>query len=230
MGYVVAAVWTFRVLRALTRWLDSPEGRRMMEEIASTVRGLLRGAMDWMRAGYPDHFSRSWRVAELVSRVGGPKTDSSRRPASSSVAPAPALPMWRSKGPSQIRVFIVDDIRETGDNLAKLIGFESDMKVVGVARGGAEALRTAAATHPDIVLMDMNMPVMDGITATEVLTEMPGWKAPVVMMSIRDGEKYLRAALLAGARGYLVKPFSADEFIGFIRELHRLEKAARVVN
>src|SRR5438445_6997375 len=123
MGYVVATVWTFRVLLALTRWLDSPEGRRMMEEIASTVRGLLRGEMDWMRAGYRAHFSRSWRVAELVSRVGGPVPDSSRRPASSSVAPAPAMPMWRSKGASQIRVFVVDDHEETGDNLAKLIGF-----------------------------------------------------------------------------------------------------------
>ena len=182
-----------------------------------------------MRAGYRAHFSRSWRVAELVSRVGGPVPDSSPRPASSSVAPAPAMPTWRSKGLSQIRVFIVDDIRETGDNLAKLIGFESDMKVVGVARGGAEALRTVAATHPDIVLMDMNMPVMDGITATEVLTEMPGWKAPVVMMSIQDGENYRRGALLAGARGYLVKPFSADEFIGFIRQVHRLETAARTL-
>jgi CheY-like chemotaxis protein len=230
MGYVVAAVWTFKILRALGQWLDSPEGRRIMEEIASTVRGLLRGAMERMRAGYRAHFSQSWRAAELVSRVGGPRTGSSRRSASSSVAPAPALPMWRSNGPSQIRVFIVDDIRETGDNLAKLIGFESDMKVVGVARDGAEAVRTAAATHPDIVLMDMNMPVMDGITATEVLTEMPGWKAPVVMMSIRDSENYRRCALLAGARGYLVKPFSADEFIGFIREVHRLETATRVVN
>jgi CheY-like chemotaxis protein len=230
MGYAVAAVWTFKMLRSLGRWLEPPDGKQTIDDVATAIRGVLRLAIEGVRAGYRAHLSQSWRVAKLVSRVGGPVTDSSEMTASSSVAPAQVLPIWRSKGPSQIRVFIVDDHTETRDNLAKLIGFESDMKVVGVARGGAEALRNVAGTHPDVVLMDMNMPVMDGLMATEVLTEMPGWKAPVVMMSIRDSERYRRAALRAGARGYLVKPFSADEFIGFIREVHRLENAARVVD
>ena len=104
------------------------------------------------------------------------------------------------------------------------------MKVVGIAHDGAEALRIAPAARPDVVLMDICMPVMDGITATEVLTRMPGWKAPVVMMSVQDHQDYKRRALIAGARGYLVKPFSADEFIGFIRQVHKLEAAVRVLN
>jgi chemotaxis response regulator CheB len=67
----------------------------------------------------------------------------------------------------------VDDIEETRVNLAKLIGFEPDLQVVGIARDGAEALRVAPAARPDIVLMDIYMPVMD---ATNALTRMPGWK------------------------------------------------------
>jgi pilus assembly protein CpaE len=78
--------------------------------------------------------------------------------------------------------------------------------------------------------MDVMMPMMDGITATEVLTELPGWKAPVLVMSVQGDQDYRSRALAAGARGYLVKPFSAEEFIGFIREVHALEANVRVLN
>jgi MinD-like ATPase involved in chromosome partitioning or flagellar assembly/CheY-like chemotaxis protein len=129
-----------------------------------------------------------------------------------------------------IRVFIVDDIKDTCTSLARLIGFETDMKVVGIAHDGAEAIRLAPAARPDVVLMDVMMPMMDGITATEVLTELPGWKAPVLVMSVQGDQDYRSRALAAGARGYLVKPFSAEEFIGFIREVHALEASVRVLN
>ena len=69
----------------------------------------------------------------------------------------------------QIRVLIVDDIPETRDHLAKLLGFESDIEVVGRGRVRREALELAATMRPDVVLMDINMPDMDGITATEKL-------------------------------------------------------------
>ena len=68
----------------------------------------------------------------------------------------------------QIRVLIVDDILETRDHLTKLLGFEKDVEVVGAAASGAEALEMAAKLLPDIVLMDINMPEMDGIAATEL--------------------------------------------------------------
>ena len=65
-----------------------------------------------------------------------------------------------------IRVLIVDDIPETRDHLTKLLGFEGDMEVVGSAASGAEAIELATQLSPDIVLMDINMPDMDGIAAT----------------------------------------------------------------
>ena len=91
----------------------------------------------------------------------------------------------------QIRVLIVDDIPETRDHLSKLLGFESDIEVVGTAASGREALELAAAMTPDVVLMDINMPDMDGIATTERLAaDVP--TAAVVMMSVQCEADYLR--------------------------------------
>ncbi len=126
----------------------------------------------------------------------------------------------------QIRVLIVDDIAETRDHLAKLLGFERDLEVVGQAASGAEALEMAARLLPDIVLMDINMPEMDGITTTELLTaRVP--TAAIVMMSVQGEADYLRRSMLAGAREFLVKPFSSDELTASIRQVHIREKEKR---
>ena len=116
----------------------------------------------------------------------------------------------------QIRVLVVDDIPETRDHLTKLLGFESDIDVVGSAASGKEALEMGARLNPDVILMDINMPDMDGIAATEQLSSsVPG--AAVVMMSVQGEADYLRRSMLAGAREFLVKPFSSDELTASIR-------------
>ncbi len=123
----------------------------------------------------------------------------------------------------QIRVLIVDDIPETRDHLARLLGFEKDIEVVGAAASGAEALEMAAKLLPDVVLMDINMPEMDGITTTELLTaRVP--TASVVMMSVQGEADYLRRSMLAGAREFLVKPFSSDELTASIRQVYARER------
>ncbi len=129
-----------------------------------------------------------------------------------------------------IRVLIVDDIPETRDHLAKLLGFESDIEVVGSAASGGEALDLGVSLQPDIVLMDINMPDMDGITATEQLaTRVP--TAAVIMMSVQGEADYLRRSMLAGAREFLVKPFSSDELTSSIRHVaeREREKLSRIV-
>src|SRR4029078_3031311 len=99
----------------------------------------------------------------------------------------------------QIRVLIVDDIPETRDHLSKLLGFEPDIDVVGAAASGREAIEMASQLTPDVVLMDINMPDMDGIAATERLSaEVP--TAAVLMMSVQGEADYLRRSMLAGAR------------------------------
>jgi pilus assembly protein CpaE len=123
----------------------------------------------------------------------------------------------------RIKVLIVDDIPETRDHLSKLLGFESDVEVVGAAGSGPEAVEMAASVKPDVVLMDINMPGMDGITATEKLAaEVP--TAAVIMMSVQGEADYLRRSMLAGAREFLVKPFSSDELTASIRQVWAREK------
>ena len=123
----------------------------------------------------------------------------------------------------RIRVLIVDDISETRDHLSKLLGFEPDIDVVGTASSGAEAIEQAAKLQPDVVLMDINMPDMDGITATERLSAQTP-NAAVVMMSVQGEADYLRRSMLAGAREFLVKPFSSDELTASIRQVYSREK------
>jgi len=123
----------------------------------------------------------------------------------------------------QIRVLVVDDIPETRDHLTKLLGFESDIDVVGAASSGREAVDMAVRLSPDVVLMDINMPDMDGIAATEQLTATaPG--VAVVMMSVQGEADYLRRSMLAGAREFLVKPFSSDELTSSIRQVSARER------
>jgi pilus assembly protein CpaE len=130
----------------------------------------------------------------------------------------------------RIQVLIVDDIPETRDHLAKLLGFEPDIEVIGTASSGADAIEQATKLLPDVVLMDINMPDMDGIAATERLSsQVP--TAAVVMMSVQGEADYLRRSMLAGAREFLVKPFSSDELTASIRQVYsrEKEKAGRAV-
>ncbi len=122
-----------------------------------------------------------------------------------------------------ISVLIVDDISSTLDNLRKLLSFEEDIEVVATATNGREAIEVAKQRAPDIILMDVNMPEMDGIQATEVLaSETP--LSPVIIMSVQGERDYLRRAMQSGAREFLIKPFSGDELVASIRRVHQLEQ------
>jgi len=126
----------------------------------------------------------------------------------------------------KIRILVVDDIVETRENLAKLIGFEPDMTIVASADGGQQAVEFAKRDRPDVILMDINMPDMDGITATEIIANTVP-ESPIIMMSVQGEQDYLRRSMLAGAREFLVKPFSADELVNAIRHVHEIEKVKR---
>ncbi|HWF57701.1 MAG TPA: response regulator [Candidatus Dormibacteraeota bacterium] len=122
-----------------------------------------------------------------------------------------------------IRLLIVDDISSTRDNLQKLLAFADDIEVAGTASDGREGLEAAHRLQPDIVLTDVNMPVMDGIQLTETLaSELP--TSPVIIMSVQGERDYLRRAMQAGAREFLIKPFSHDELVAAIRRVYQLEQ------
>ncbi len=121
----------------------------------------------------------------------------------------------------KIRVLIVDDIAETREQLRKLLTFDTDIQVVAMVGSGEEAIKAAVEVKPDVVLMDINLPGMDGITATSKLLEvMPA--VQVVMLSVQGESDYMRRAMMAGARDYLTKPPSADELIDAIHRMAKL--------
>ncbi|GAB4462568.1 MAG: hypothetical protein Kow0070_21720 [Anaerolineales bacterium] len=131
----------------------------------------------------------------------------------------------------KIRVLIVDDVSETRENVKKLLQFESDVEVVGVARTGKEAIQASQDLNPDVVLMDINMPDMDGIAATEAIRAKQQ-AVQVVILSVQSDQNYMRRAMLVGARDFLTKPPMGDELISAIRRAGEMaraekEKAAR---
>lgn len=127
----------------------------------------------------------------------------------------------------KIRVLIVDDVSETRENVKKLLQFESDVEVVGVARTGREAIQASQDMNPDVILMDINMPDMDGIAATEAIrAKLPA--VQVIILSVQSDQNYMRRAMLAGARDFLTKPPMGDELISAIRragEMAQTEKS-----
>lgn len=127
----------------------------------------------------------------------------------------------------KIRVLIVDDVAETRENVRKLLQFETDVEVAGTARTGKEGIQLAGELDPDVILMDINMPDVDGITATEqIRLKMP--HIQVVILSVQGDQNYMRRAMLAGARDFLTKPPMGDELISAVRrsgEMARSERA-----
>ena len=116
-----------------------------------------------------------------------------------------------------IRVLLVDDKVELRQNIRRLLSFDDAIEIVGEAGNGREAIEQARLTRPDLILMDLNMPVMDGIQATSAIArELP--EICSIMMSVQGENQYIRRAMQAGARDYLVKPFSNAELVETIQK------------
>ena len=130
---------------------------------------------------------------------------------------------------AKTRVLIVDDIAETRETIRKLLQFESDIDVVGAAKSGREGIQLAQELDPDVVLMDINMPDLDGIATTEEIRK----KSPhiqIVILSVQGDQNYMRRAMLAGARDFLTKPPMGDELISAIRRAGEMAQIERVKN
>ena len=125
-----------------------------------------------------------------------------------------------------ITVLIADDIAATREDIKRLLYFEEDIEVVGEAGDGEEAVILASELKPDVVLMDVNMPRVDGIEATErISVNVP--QCAIIIISIQGEQEYLRRAMAAGARDYLVKPFSAQDLA---KAIYRVSESQRKRN
>jgi DNA-binding NarL/FixJ family response regulator len=120
-----------------------------------------------------------------------------------------------------IRVFLVDDQAMVRAGFAMVIGAQDDMAVVGEAGDGAEALALLTTTTADVVLMDVRMPVMDGVETTRRLLERPGEAPRVIVLTTFDLDEYAFAALHAGASGFLLKDAPPEDLLAAIRTVYR---------
>ena len=119
----------------------------------------------------------------------------------------------------RITVLLVDDDAEHNDNMQKLLSFEAEFQWVGSATSGEHAIRLASELEPDIILMDINMPGMDGFETTRSILEMLP-SASIIMMSVQQEVSYLREAMSVGVREYLAKPVLPETLYETIRKVH----------
>lgn len=119
-----------------------------------------------------------------------------------------------------VRVLVVDDQRLMREGIASLLQIQDGIEVIGTASDGEEALEQALSLKPDVILMDVRMPVMDGVAATEqVRRQMPDSK--VLMLTTFDDEEYVLEALRVGASGYLLKDIPASDLAQAVRAVYR---------
>lgn len=116
-----------------------------------------------------------------------------------------------------IRLLVCDDNAVVRGGLRALLDAQDDLQVVGEASTGREAIDETARLTPDVVLLDVRMPVMDGVSAATALAA----RVPVLMLTYSDEAEIITAAIRAGARGYLVHgEFTTDELVGAVRDVH----------
>lgn len=127
---------------------------------------------------------------------------------------------------SPISILLVDDIAEVRENVKKLLAFEQDFEVIGSSGSGREGIKMAKELEPDIIIMDINMPDIDGISATqEVKRVLPA--TGVIMMSVNSDRDYLRRAMTAGASDFLTKPANMDDLYATIRSVYKALEPTR---
>ena len=119
----------------------------------------------------------------------------------------------------KIRILIVDDQKMIREGLKALIQTESDLEVIGIANNGEDGIKQVEVHQPDIVLMDMEMPGLDGVSATKIICEkFP--KVKILVLSTFDTQEYVAKSLSSGAMGYLLKGTPANELINAIRSVY----------
>src|SRR5688572_9886675 len=120
---------------------------------------------------------------------------------------------------SPVRVLVVDDQRLMRDGIASLLSIQEGIEILGTASNGQEAVEQAISLQPDVILMDVRMPVMDGVAATsEIHRQAPSCQ--ILMLTTFDDEEYIIQALQAGASGYLLKDVPAHDLAKAVISAH----------
>ncbi len=120
----------------------------------------------------------------------------------------------------KIRILLADDHTIFRKGLQEIINKQSDMTVVGEAKDGVDAVNKAEELAPDIILMDISMPILDGVKATRLIRDQDE-QVGIVMLTMYGGDQYIFEAIKAGAQGYILKDADLDELLKAIRSVHR---------
>ncbi len=128
--------------------------------------------------------------------------------------------MSQAKADAKIRILLVDDHQVLRSGLRALLNLEPDFDVVGEASNGIEAVKLAETLRPDIIVMDVSMPEMDGLKAAEEIQSL-GLQSKIVMLTVHADEEYLFQTLKAGASGFVHKSSADRELIEAIRTANR---------
>lgn len=123
----------------------------------------------------------------------------------------------------RIKAVLADDHGVVRSGIKSLLESEGDIQVVAEAENGQEALRQVAAYHPDIAILDIRMPVMNGLEATQMISEQQQ-DVKVLILSMYDDEEYILQSVESGAAGYLLKGSSKEEFLKAVRTVYRGER------
>ena len=116
-----------------------------------------------------------------------------------------------------IRVAIVDDQALVRGGFAVMLGLQDDIEVVAEAGDGAAAIEIARTHRPDVILMDIRMPEMDGIAATKAIIDSADWPVKVLILTTFDPDEYVYKALQAGASGFVLKDISPEDLVAAVR-------------
>lgn len=170
--------------------------------------------------------------SQTEKRLAAEESPSPTQAVTAAAAPVPAKPSPSpaqssansrpdASGEEKIRILIVDDNTDTRENVGRLLYFEKDMEVIGQAINGRQGIDMSIKLKPHIVLMDINMPDIDGITATREMAVVAPF-SQVIIMSVQAEQHYMRQAMAAGARDFQPKPFTADELVNCIRRVYQI--------
>jgi two-component system response regulator DegU len=119
-----------------------------------------------------------------------------------------------------INVLIADDHPLIREGLSKILSLNDDIKIIGEARDGREAVKMTMKTHPDVVLMDINMPHMNGIEAARVIkSELP--QTGIIALTIHDDQEYIDEMIESGVSGFLLKDVEPETLVKSVREVSR---------
>ena len=168
------------------------------------------------------------RSVKKVAKSAAPKTGAaSGQPASSDSPASPSRSVetgdYKLGEGQKIRILVVDDNPDTRDHVSRLLYFEKDMEVIGQAINGQQGVEMAVAHKPHIVLMDINMPDMDGIEATHKMSVDAPF-SQVIIMTVQSEQHYMKKAMSAGARDFQPKPFTSEELISCVRRVYNIGK------